>query len=284
MPQKEKVAIVTGSGRGLGAETALKLAQKGCDIVINDINADSANGMAEKIKALGRKALVQVTDVSQYSNAQALVEETKKTFGRVDVLINNAGITRDSMLHKLTEADWDEVIRVNLKGPFNIGQACARAMIEQKSGRIVNIASVAYIGNVGQTNYSASKAGVVGMTSTWALELARHGITVNAIAPGFIDSVMTQKVPPEIKEKFIQRIPLKRMGKAEDIANLISFLVSDEASYITGQCIHIDGGLTTGISFLFGGVLISIDRILNISWPFSCTRKPTTAPFSVKLD
>jgi NAD(P)-dependent dehydrogenase (short-subunit alcohol dehydrogenase family) len=152
------------------------------------------------------------------------------------------------MLHKLSEEKWDEVIRVNLKGPFNMGQACAKMMMEQKYGKIINLASVAYLGNIGQTNYSASKAGIVGMTSTWALELARYNINVNAIAPGFIDSVLTQQIPAAVKEKFIQKIPLKKMGRPEDIANLISFLVSDEAAYITGQCIHIDGGLSTGIS------------------------------------
>ena len=151
------------------------------------------------------------------------------------------------MLHKLTEAQWDEVIRVNLKGPFNVGQACAKIMQEQKYGKIVNLASVAWLGNIGQTNYSASKAGVVGMTHTWALELAKYNINVNAIAPGLIESVLTKQIPPELREKFIQKIPLRRIGDPNDIANLITFLVSDDAAYITGQCIQIDGGLGVGI-------------------------------------
>jgi 3-oxoacyl-(acyl-carrier-protein) reductase len=244
----DRISIITGSGRGLGASTALKLAEEGSHVVVNDISAEAAQAVAAEIEKMGRKALVSTHDVSDHKSAQALVEEAKRKFGRVDILINNAGITRDSMLHKLTEEKWDEVIRVNLKGPFNMGQACAKVMMEQKYGKIVNLASIAYLGNIGQTNYSASKGGVVGMTCTWALELAKHNINVNAVAPGFIDTILTQQIPTEVKEKFVQRIPLKRIGKPEDIAKLISFLVSDESAYITGQCIHIDGGLTTGIN------------------------------------
>ncbi len=243
-----KVVVVTGSGRGLGAETVLRFAREGADVVVNDINAENAKNTAKMAEESGRKALVSTHDVSDYASANELVAQIKSTFGRVDVLVNNAGITRDAMLHKLTEEKWDELIRVNLKGPFNMGQACAKIMIEQRSGKIVNLASVAWLGNIGQTNYSASKAGVVGMTRTWALELARHGINVNAIAPGMIDSALTQAVPKEVMEKFLQRIPLKRIGQATDIAALITFLASDEASYITGQCIQIDGGLSVGIS------------------------------------
>jgi 3-oxoacyl-[acyl-carrier protein] reductase len=243
-----RIAIITGSGRGLGACTALKLAREGAHIVVNDLNKEGAEATAAEIEKLGRQTLVNTMDVSDYANANQLVAQVKAHFGRVDILVNNAGITRDSMLHKLTEEKWDEVIRVNLKGPFNMGQACAKVMMEQKYGKILNLSSVAWKGNVGQTNYSASKAGVVGMTSTWAIELAKYNINVNAIAPGFIDSVLTQQIPAEVKEKFIQRIPLKRIGQPEDIAHLIAFLVSDYSAYITGQCIHIDGGLTAGIS------------------------------------
>jgi 3-oxoacyl-(acyl-carrier-protein) reductase len=245
---QDRVAIVTGSGRGLGAATALQLARSGAHLVVNDINPENARSVASEIEKLGRKALVSTHDVSDHKSACALVEEAKAKFGKIDILVNNAGITRDSMLHKLSEEKWDEVIRINLKGPFNMGQACAKIMMEQKSGKIINLASVAWLGNVGQTNYSASKAGVVGMTRTWALELARYNINVNAIAPGLIDSVLTQQIPAEVKEKFIQKIPLKRIGKPEDIAHLVNFLASDASSYITGQCIVIDGGLTTGTS------------------------------------
>ena len=248
LPLLNKISIVTGSGRGLGASTALKLAQQGSHVVINDINKESAQATAAEVEKLGRKTLVSTHDVSDYKSANLFADEVKGKFGRIDILVNNAGITRDSMLHKLSEEKWDEVIRVNLKGPFNMGQACAKIMMEQKYGKIVNLASVAWKGNIGQTNYSASKAGVVGMPSTWALELARFNINVNAIAPGFIDSVLTQQIPGDIKEKFVQRIPLKRIGQPDEIAHLIAFLVSEQASYITGQCIHIDGGLTAGIS------------------------------------
>src|SRR4051812_31648321 len=243
-----KVAIVTGSGRGLGAAIALRFAELGADVVINDVNADNAKATAAKVQALGRRAHVSTHDVSSHPAARALADEAKATLGRLDILVNNAGILRDAMLMKLTEDKWDDVIRVNLKGPFNMGQACAKHMIEQKGGRIVNIASVAWLGNVGQTNYSAAKAGVVGLTRTWALELARHGITVNAIAPGMIETDMTKSVPPEIMEKFINRIPAKRIGQPNDIAALASYLASDGASYVTGQCIQIDGGLSVGIS------------------------------------
>ena len=242
----DKIAIVTGSGRGLGAATALRMAAEGAHLVINDISAEAAKATAAEIEKLGRKALISTHDVSDTAQAGALVDEVKKTFGRVDILVNNAGITRDSLLHKLTEEKWDEVIRVNLKGPFNMGQACAKAMMENKYGKIVNLSSIAWLGNIGQTNYSASKAGVVGLTRTWALELARFQINVNAIAPGLIDTQMTQAIPAEVKEKFIGKIPMRRIGKPEDIAAIVCFLSSDEANYITGQCIQVDGGLTTG--------------------------------------
>jgi len=248
LPLKDRVSIITGSGRGIGAATALRLAQFGSDIIVNDLNLGDAQNIAQKIEALGRKAWVSSHDISSYTSAQELVKEAHSRFNRIDILINNAGITRDALLHKLTEEKWDEVIRVNLKGTFNMGQACARIMMEQKSGKIINLSSVAAKGNIGQTNYSASKAGVIGMTSTWAIELSKYNINVNAIAPGFIDSVLTQQIPSEVKSKLIQKIPLKRIGQPDDIAHLICFLVSDSASYITGQTIHCDGGLSTGIS------------------------------------
>jgi 3-oxoacyl-(acyl-carrier-protein) reductase len=245
---ENKVTIVTGSGRGLGASIIERFAREGAKVVVNDVSEASAQEMKSKLEALGAQVITAAQDISSVAGAKAVVDATIQAFGRVDILVNNAGITRDSMLHKLTEEKWDEVIRINLKGPFNMGQACAQKMLEQKYGKIVNIASVAWLGNIGQTNYAASKAGLVGMTRTWALELARAGINVNAIAPGLIETQMTDAIPAEVKEKFLQKIPLKKMGKPEDIASLVTFLASDEAQYITGQCIQIDGGLTTGIS------------------------------------
>lgn len=243
-----RVAIVTGAGRGIGAAIALQLAQDGLDVAVNDLNAESASAVAKQVEAQGRQALVVTQDVSDYKSAGALVDLVKAKWGRIDCLVNNAGITRDSLLTKLSEEKWDEVIRVNLKGPFNMGQACSRVMIDQKSGCIINLASIAWLGNVGQTNYAASKAGVVGMTKTWALELARYGIRANAIAPGLIDTILTQQIPSEVKERFVARIPLKRIGDTSDIAHAVSFLASPKATYITGQVIHVDGGLTTGAS------------------------------------
>lgn len=244
----DKVALVTGAGRGLGASIIERFAQEGAHVIINDLNEENAKNTAKICESFGVKTFLSIGDISQYAIAQQLVEDAFKIFGRIDCLVNNAGIIKDSMLHKLTEDKWDDVIRINLKGPFNMSQAVAKKMMEQKYGKILNIASVAWLGNVGQTNYSASKAGLVGMTRTWALELAKYGINVNAIAPGLIETEMTKQIPEEVKEKFIQKIPLKKMGKPSDIAALVTFLCSDEANYITGQCLQIDGGLTVGIS------------------------------------
>jgi 3-oxoacyl-[acyl-carrier protein] reductase len=243
---ENKVFMITGSGRGIGRETALILADRGADVVINDIDTQAANEVAALVEKKGKKSHVSSHDISDYAQAHRALEEVKAKFGKLDGLVNNAGITRDSMLHKCDEKTWDEVIKVNLKGPFNAGQAAAKIMSQQNSGRIINLSSVAWEGNIGQSNYSAAKAGVVGLTRTWALELARFQITVNAIAPGLIETQLTQKIPADILQKFVQRIPLKRMGKTHDIGNLIAFLLSDQAAYITGQVITVDGGLTTG--------------------------------------
>lgn len=254
MPSKGRligrVALVTGSGRGLGAATALRFAKEGADVAINDLRIEDAKAVASQVEALGKKVWVSTHDVSQHSAAKSMVDEVKSKLGRLDILVNNAGITRDAMLHKMQEDKFDEVIRVNLKGVFNCMQAAAALMVEQKWGRIINLASVAAYGNIGQTNYSASKAAVIGMTKTVALELSKYGITVNAIAPGMFESALTQAVPQEVKEKFLQRIPLKRMGSPDEIGALAAFLASEEAAYVTGQTITIDGGLSVGISLL----------------------------------
>lgn len=248
MRLKEKVAVVTGSGRGLGAATALRLAREGAHVVINDLNGENAKAVSREVEQMGRQSLASIHDVSKIPSAQALFAEVKSKFGHIDILVNNAGITRDGMLHKLTEDKFDEVIRVNVNGVFNCAQAASAMMIERRSGRIINLSSVSALGNIGQTNYSASKAAVIGMTRTMALELARHGITVNAIAPGFFESVLTQQIPSDVKDKLIARVPLKRIGRPDEIGALAAYLASEEAAYVTGQTFFIDGGLSIGVS------------------------------------
>lgn len=245
-----RIALVTGAARGIGAATSIELAKQGCDLILCDLEVTSLAEIQKKVQSLGRKVWTYACDVGSHENTKALGEKIRTDCGRLDVLVNNAGITKDGLLVKMAEAQFDDVIRINLKGVFNVTQAVLPLLTgnPDKQAAIVNLASVAWMGNIGQTNYSAAKAGVVGMTATWALEFARFGVTSNAVAPGFIRTPMTEKVPPEIREKFVQKIPLKRMGEPEDIAALIAFLASPAARYITGQCIEIDGGLTVGIS------------------------------------
>lgn len=245
---QKRTIIITGAARGLGAATAKRLAAEGANVVINDISIESLTTTQKEIEADGGKCAAVAGDVST-SKCVAELMEKAKAFGGVDVMVNNAGVTRDSMMHKLTEEKFDEVLRINVKGSFLCAQAAAAQMVAKgQGGRIINFASVAALGNIGQVNYSASKAAVVGMTRTMALELARAKITVNAIAPGFFVTPMTDAIPADVKEKFVQKIPLRRMGNPDEIASLIAFLASDEASYITGQTFYIDGGLTVGVS------------------------------------
>lgn len=240
-----KVAIVTGSGRGIGRAVAMKLASLGANIVINDIpSSEAADETAKEIEAMGRQTLVCKGDVRSFDDVSEMVNKTIEKFGKIDILINNAGITRDGLIMRMSEADFDDVIAINLKGAFNCVKAVTRPMMKQRSGAIVNMASVVGVmGNAGQANYSASKAGLIGLTKSTAKELASRGIRSNAVAPGFIESAMTDKLSDEVKQEYFKAIPLARLGKAEDIANAVAFLVSDEASYITGQVLHIDGGL-----------------------------------------
>ncbi len=245
MDLTNKVAIVTGSGRGIGKTIALKLAGAGATIVINDIgDPSSAEGVAQEIKALKRDSLVVMGDVSSTEDMNKMVESAVTKFGKVDILVNNAGITRDHLLIRMSDDDWDKVIAVNLRSVFVCTRAVLKHMTRQRSGRIISMASVVGIaGNAGQANYAASKAGVIGFTKSIAKEVASRGITVNAIAPGFIDTQMTQHLDEKWKEELLKRIPAGVLGTPQDVAEAVAFLASDEAKYITGHVLNVDGGM-----------------------------------------
>lgn len=242
---KGKVAVITGGGRGIGKAIALKLAENGADIVINEIpSADYAEQTAEEIRALGVRVLTVYGDVRSSEDTKKLADTAVEQMGRIDILVNNAGVTRDSLLLRMSEEAWDTVLDINLKGAFNCIKAVSRAMMKQKSGAIVNIASVVgEMGNVGQANYAASKGGLIALTKTVAKELARKGIRANAVAPGFVRSHMTDALADDVKAKYFDAIPAGRFAEAEDIASAVLFLAGDDASYITGQVINVDGGL-----------------------------------------
>ena len=242
-----KIAIVTGASRGIGKAIAQKLAARGATVIIN-YNGSEARALEVKasIKAEGGSADVYRCDVSDFSGCEAFIHHVIKTYGRIDILVNNAGITRDGLLMKMSESDFDQVISTNLKGAFNTIRFASRQMLKQRSGRIINMASVVGVsGNAGQANYAASKAGVIGLTKAAAKELASRGITVNAIAPGFIETEMTAVLPDKVKESAVSQIPLGLFGQPEDVANAAAFLASDEARYITGQVLHVDGGMVS---------------------------------------
>jgi NAD(P)-dependent dehydrogenase (short-subunit alcohol dehydrogenase family) len=243
MRLENKVAVVTGAGRGIGKGIAVRLAEEGANLVIADVDLAIATGTVAEIKVLGRKAIALKTDISKREDAQNLIAQTVREFGQIDILVNNAGINRDAMLHKMTPEQWDLVIAVNLTGTFNCLQAAVIVMREQGNGRIINISSASWLGNIGQANYSASKAGVVGLTKTAARELAKKNITVNAICPGFIDTEMTRGVPDKVWEMMIAKIPLGKVGTPRDIGNMVAFLGSDDASYVTGEVINVGGGM-----------------------------------------
>lgn len=242
---KGKTAIVTGAGRGIGRAISLKLASLGANIVVNDIPASTdADQTARDIEALGVQALVVKGDVRNFDDVSQMVKIVLDKFGAVDILINNAGITRDNLIMRMDEKDFVDVIDINLKGAFHCIKAVTRPMMKQRSGAIVNMASVVGVmGNAGQANYAASKAGLIGLTKSTAKELASRNIRCNALAPGFIESAMTDKLPDNVKAEYFKAIPLAKFGSVEDIANAAAFLVSDMSSYITGQVLHIDGGL-----------------------------------------
>jgi 3-oxoacyl-[acyl-carrier protein] reductase len=246
MDFEEKVAVVTGSSRGIGRAIALRLAEGGARVVVNyRSNEAGAQEVVAQILAGGGQAIAVQADVSDGKQAQALIDATKEAFGRVDILINNAGTTRDTLLMRMSEEDWDVVIDTNLKGTFNCIKAVSRQMVRQRYGRIVNISSVSGLaGNVGQANYASAKAGVIGLTKTVAKELASRGITCNAVAPGFVPTELTASLPPELVQQAIDRTPLARMGRVEEMAAATAFLASDDAAFITGQVLAVDGGLS----------------------------------------
>lgn len=239
----EKVALVTGGTTGIGREIALTLAEDGFDVAINYIQGEL--GIKTEIEAMGRKCLLIQGDVSSMTDMENVIKETMNTYGRIDVLVNNAGITRDSLVLRMTEKDFDSVVNVNMKGAFCTIKQVVPIMMKQRSGRIINISSVVgVVGNAGQVNYSASKAALLGMTRSLAKEVASRGILVNAVAPGFIATRMTDKLNDAQKEAILNQIPLKQMGTPKDIANAVAFLASDRASYITGHTLVVDGGMT----------------------------------------
>ncbi|MEH7299649.1 MULTISPECIES: 3-oxoacyl-[acyl-carrier-protein] reductase [Neobacillus] len=240
-----KAALVTGASRGIGREIALELARQGANVAVNFSGSEAkANEVVDEIKALGRDAVAIKCDVSNTVEVTEMVKASIDRFGKLDILINNAGITRDNLLMRMKEEEWDDVINTNLKGVFLCTKAVTRQMMKQRVGRIINIASVVGVsGNPGQANYVAAKAGVIGLTKTTAKELASRNITVNAVAPGFITTDMTDKLSEEVKAEMLKQIPLARLGEAKDIAKITAFIASDDSSYITGQTFHVNGGM-----------------------------------------
>lgn len=239
-----KVALVTGAAQGIGKAIALLLARNGADLVVWDINLEKAEETAKEIEALGRRAIAMKVDVASLDHVERMVEAILEKLGQIDILVNNAGITRDKLILRMTEEDWDAVLNINLKGTFNCTKTVVRHMSKQRSGKIVSIASVVgEMGNAGQANYAASKAGVIGFTKTIAREFAGRGINVNAIAPGYIETPMTDVLPEKVKEELRRLIPMERLGKPEDVAEAVLFLVSEASSYITGQVLNVNGGI-----------------------------------------
>jgi 3-oxoacyl-[acyl-carrier protein] reductase len=245
MPELQgKTAIVTGASRGIGRAIALRLAREGADIIAVATTLENAEKTAAAITGLGRKALPAAVDVSEFGEVENMVKSTLAEFGKIDILVNNAGITRDNLLIRMNQQQWDEVIEVNLKGTFNCIRAVTKPLMKQRSGKIINISSiVGVIGNPGQANYCASKAGVIGLTKSVARELAPRNIQVNVVAPGFIETDMTRDLTAEVMEKLLESIPLGRIGDAETVAGAVAFLASSDADYITGQVLQVDGGM-----------------------------------------
>lgn len=241
---KGKTALVTGSARGIGRDIALKLAERGADLALVDLQIEEAGKTAEEIETLGVRARAYECDVSSFESVEAVCKQAVVDFGRIDCLVNNAGVVRDKLLMRMTPQDWDFVISVNLTGAFNFCKMLAPSMLKRREGSIVNIASViGQMGNAGQANYAASKAGIIGMTKALAKEFASRGIRVNAVAPGFISTAMTESLNDDVRAKMMEMIPLGRFGTGGDVANVAVFLLSDMSSYITGQVVNCDGGM-----------------------------------------
>ena len=247
MRLKDKVALITGGGSGIGEATALRFAEEGAKVVICDVDMENANRVAKDIDSKGGETLVLKADVSNKGDVEGMMAQIKEHFGKLDILVNNAGINRDAFVKKMTEEQWDDVIRINLKGTFICCQAALTLMSEQKSGKIINTSSIGAVGNIGQANYAASKCGVIGLTKTLALEGARYNINVNCVAPGATKTPMTTKLPENMVEMITEKIPFRRWAEPKDIANAHVFMASDEASYVTGQVLFVDGGITTGL-------------------------------------
>ncbi len=244
MRLKDKVCLITGGAQGIGKSIAICLAKEGADIALVDVDLDSANVTAAEIEALGRRAIALKGDVTNAEEAKEIVAKVADEMGSLDILVNNAGITRDGLMLRMKEADWDLVMDVNLKGAFNYTQAAVKVMSKARYGRIINIASIVGLtGNVGQANYSASKAGLIGLTKTVAQEFAARNITANAIAPGFIETAMTDALSDDVREGLASRIPMRKLGSVDDVAKGVLFLASDDASYITGHVLSINGGM-----------------------------------------
>ncbi len=241
---ENRISIVTGASQGIGETIARTFAAEGATVVLVDVQKDKLEAVAAAIAASGGRAVVRTADVTRLDQAAAVADSVVKEFGRIDHLVNNAGITRDNLLMRMKEEEWDAVIAVNLKGIFNFSKAVVRSMLSARSGRIVNLSSVAgAMGNAGQTNYAASKAGVIGFTKSLAREVGSRGLTVNAVAPGYISTPMTAVLPEAVKQSFLAVIPLQRFGETVDVAGAVRFLCSDAAAYITGQVLHVNGGL-----------------------------------------
>jgi len=243
-PLSGRVAVVTGGSRGIGLAVARALVQDGASVVVSGRDAARLESAAAELEALGGAVLAVTSDASRREDADALIEATRERFGRIDVLVNNAGITRDQLLVRMKDDDWDRVMETNLRGVFLLTRAAGKAMMRQRSGRIINMASTAgAMGNAGQVNYSAAKAGVIGLTKAAARELAHWNILVNCVAPGLVETDMTAAIPAEAREALLQQVPLKRMGTAREVAEAVRFLAGDGGAYVTGQVIHVNGGL-----------------------------------------